>query len=215
MVTKYRSKGSVSGYSVGVYGTWYANAQDQTGAYVDTWAQYNWFNNRVTGDHIQQERYRSQGLSASLEAGYRFKVGSGDTLDYFIQPQAQAIWMGVNAGDHRESNGTHISNQKGNQLETRVGLKMSAHTQKDLAARTDTSLNMFVEANWIHHAKDFDIRMDDVSVKQGGARNVGEIKVGIESKLNKQLSLWGNVSHQRGSQGFKDTSLNVGLKYQF
>ena len=39
-VSGYSSKGQISGYSVGVYGTWYANDADKTGLYLDTWAQY-------------------------------------------------------------------------------------------------------------------------------------------------------------------------------
>lgn len=34
-LTGYRSRGHVTGYSAGIYGTWYANEQDKTGSYVD------------------------------------------------------------------------------------------------------------------------------------------------------------------------------------
>jgi type V secretory pathway adhesin AidA len=41
-VSHYRSRGKVTGYSVGLYGTWYANDADKTGTYVDTWAPGSW-----------------------------------------------------------------------------------------------------------------------------------------------------------------------------
>ena len=48
--TGYRSKGSVNGYSTGLYATWFANDETHNGAYLDTWAQYGWFDNHVKGD---------------------------------------------------------------------------------------------------------------------------------------------------------------------
>lgn len=35
-LTGYHSRGQVTGYNVGLYGTWYANDADKTGTYVDT-----------------------------------------------------------------------------------------------------------------------------------------------------------------------------------
>ena len=71
----YRAKGSVWGYSTGLYGTWYQNAKDRTGLYADSWLLWNWFNNSVKGDGLAYEKYKSKGLTTSLESGYRFHVG--------------------------------------------------------------------------------------------------------------------------------------------
>lgn len=73
--TGYRSKGSVNGYSTGLYATWYADDETHKGAYLDTWAQYGWFNNYVKGDGLQGESWKSKGLTASLETGYTWKAG--------------------------------------------------------------------------------------------------------------------------------------------
>ena len=48
-VSRYHSRGQVTGYSVGLYGTWYANDEHKTGTYLDSWILYNWFNNKVYG----------------------------------------------------------------------------------------------------------------------------------------------------------------------
>ncbi|WP_156305559.1 autotransporter outer membrane beta-barrel domain-containing protein, partial [Yersinia pekkanenii] len=72
--TGYRSTGSVDGYSVGMYGTWFADGQENTGAYVDSWLQYSWFNNQVNGQDLAAEKYDSKGFTASIESGYTFKV---------------------------------------------------------------------------------------------------------------------------------------------
>ena len=219
-VTGYHSKGSVNGYSAGLYATWYENDETKQGMYLDSWAQYGWFNNDVKGRDIQGESYKSSGVTASLEAGYTHKLGEftgsqGSLQEWYIQPQAQAIWMGVTADDHRESNGTHVSAQGEGNLQTRLGVHTNLKGHSKIDDGKDRTFQPFVEVNWIHNTQDFGTRMDGVSVYQSGARNIGEIKTGVEGQLNKRLNLWGNVGVQIGDKGYSDTSAMVGVKYSF
>ncbi|EBX3952679.1 autotransporter outer membrane beta-barrel domain-containing protein, partial [Salmonella enterica subsp. enterica serovar Offa] len=64
------STSHADGYSVGIYGTYYANEADKTGLYVDSWVQYNWFKNRVERRGLAEEKYNSDGITLSAEAGY-------------------------------------------------------------------------------------------------------------------------------------------------
>ncbi|MBJ8738430.1 autotransporter outer membrane beta-barrel domain-containing protein, partial [Citrobacter amalonaticus] len=73
-LTGYTSRGEISGYSAGLYGTWYANDADKTGAYVDGWLLYNWFDNTVSGQGLASEKYDSDGITASVETGYTWKL---------------------------------------------------------------------------------------------------------------------------------------------
>ncbi|MCF6487414.1 autotransporter outer membrane beta-barrel domain-containing protein, partial [Escherichia coli] len=73
----------------------------------------------------------------------------------------------------------------------------------------------FVEVNWLHNSKDFSTSMDGVSVTQDGARNIAEIKTGVEGQLNANLNVWGNVGVQVADRGYNDTSAMVGIKWQF
>ena len=57
--------------------------------------------------------------------------------------------------------------------------------------------------------------MDGVSIRQEGARNLGEIKTGVEGQINPQLNVWGNVGVQLGDKGYNDTSAMIGIKYNF
>lgn len=99
-VSDYRSKGSVRGYSAGLYATWFADDISKKGAYIDSWAQYSWFKNSVKGDELAYESYSAKGATVSLEAGYGFALNKSFGLEaakytWIFQPQAQAIWMGV------------------------------------------------------------------------------------------------------------------------
>ncbi|WP_319004394.1 autotransporter outer membrane beta-barrel domain-containing protein [Yersinia massiliensis] len=213
----YSARASVDGYSTGVYGTWYANEADKSGLYVDSWAQYSWFNNTVDGQGLNTEEYKSKGWTASLESGYTFKVGenAAKNATYFIQPKAQVTWMGVKADDHKEVNGTQVSGEGDGNIQTRLGVKafMNGYSEQDKGK--DRVFQPFVEVNWVHNTKDFGTTMNGVSIKQDGAANIGELKVGVEGQINKQVNLWGNIGQQIGNKGYSDTSAMLGIKYNF
>ncbi|MCQ6311416.1 autotransporter outer membrane beta-barrel domain-containing protein [Citrobacter portucalensis] len=218
--TQYGSKGSVNGYSAGVYSTWYANDETHSGLYVDTWAQYNWFNNSVKGEGLQGESYKSKGVNASVETGYTWKMGEyqtreGSTNEWYIQPQAQAVWMGVKADDHRESNGTRITSSGDGNVQTRLGVKtwIKGHSQLDNGKARE--FQPFAEVNWLHNTRDFSTRMDGVNVSQAGTKNLGEVKVGVEGQVSPRFNLWGNVGVQVGDKGYNDSAAMIGAKWNF
>ncbi|WP_145514957.1 autotransporter outer membrane beta-barrel domain-containing protein [Yersinia massiliensis] len=213
--TGYRSTGSANGYSLGVYGTWFEQGREATGVYVDSWLQYSWFNNEVSGEGLTTEKYDSKGFSASVESGYTFQVGQSEHQNYFIQPKAQMVWMGVKADSHTETNGTVVTGEGNNNIQTRLGVKaFISPIPKEDKGSTPT-FKPYVEANWIHNTKDFGTTLDGMTVKQAGAGNVAELKVGVEGQINNKLNLWGNVGQQVGNNGYSDSSITLGVKYNF
>lgn len=44
--------------------------------------------------------------------------------------------------------------------------------------------------------------------------NLGEVRTGVEAKVNNNLSLWGNVGVQLGDKGYSDTQGMLGVKYK-
>ena len=214
-LTGYRSRGEVNGYSVGLYGTWYANEADKSGTYVDSWVLYNWFDNKVMGQDQATESYRSSGVTASVEAGYSVKVGESDRNSYWIQPKAQAVWMDVQADDHRERNGTRVKDETQGNLMTRLGVKAYISGHNAIDDGKSRTFQPFIEANWIHNTQTTRIRMDDISNDMRGTRNIGELKTGVEGQITPQLSVWGNVAQQIGDKGYSDTQGMLGVKYSF
>ncbi|HHI8418166.1 TPA: autotransporter outer membrane beta-barrel domain-containing protein, partial [Escherichia coli] len=191
--TGYRSKGSVNGYSTGLYATWFANDETHNGAYLDTWAQYGWFDNHVKGDGLPGESWKSKGLTASLETGYTWKAGEfsgshGSLNEWYVQPQAQVVWMGVKADEHRESNGTRVESTGDGNVRTRLGVKtwIKGHNRMDDGKSRE--FRPFVEVNWLHNTREFGTRMNGVTVHQDGARNIGEVKAGVEGQINNRLN---------------------------
>ncbi|HAJ2711979.1 TPA: autotransporter outer membrane beta-barrel domain-containing protein [Escherichia coli] len=219
-VSDYRSKGSVRGYSAGLYATWFADDISKKGAYIDAWAQYSWFKNSVKGDELAYESYSAKGATVSLEAGYGFALNKSFGLEaakytWIFQPQAQDIWMGVDHNAHTEANGSRIENDANNNIQTRLGFRSFIRTQEKNSGPHGDDFEPFVEMNWIHNSKDFAVSMNGVKVEQDGARNLGEIKLGVNGNLNPAASVWGNVGVQLGDNGYNDTAVMVGLKYKF
>lgn len=213
----YSSNAKVSGYSAGLYGTWYQNGQDHSGLYLDSWALYNWFDNTIEGAGLCREDYKSKGFSASIEGGYNFLAGTINGLggvknNVFIRPQGQVIWSAVRANDHTEVNGTQVSGLGHGNTQTRLGLRLSL---SPVDRQASYSLEPFIEVNWLHNMKPYGVKMGGSSSFIEGSRNLGEIKVGLEGRFNDKLSLWGSLGHQFGSDGYQETKGIAGLKYRF
>lgn len=216
----YKSKGSVWGYSTGIYGTWYQNAKDKTGLYADSWLAWNWFNNSVKGDELSYEKYKSKGLTASLETGYTFHTGSymtsgGMVNNVYVTPQAQVLWSGVKADDHTEANGTKVEGRGSDNIQTRLGVRLSMTGQSRLNKGTVRQFEPFVEANWVYTAKDYGVKMGDERSDIQGQRNVAELKTGVEGRVSENLSVWGSVAQQIGANSYQDTQGMLGVKYAF
>lgn len=214
-LTGYHSRGQVTGYSVGLYGTWYANDADKTGTYVDTWMLYNWFDNKVMGQEQATEKYKSSGITASVEAGYSFKLGKNERNSYWLQPKAQVVWMDVQADSHREANGTRVKDNTDGNLMTRLGVKAFINGHNAIDDGKSREFQPFVEANWIHNTQTTSVKMDDVSNDMRGTKNIGELKVGVEGQITPRLNVWSNVAQQVGDKGYSDTRGMLGVKYNF
>lgn len=216
----YKSDGRISGYSAGLYATWYQNDANKTGAYVDSWALYNWFDNSVSSDNRSADDYDSRGVTASVEGGYTFEAGTfsgseGTLNTWYVQPQAQITWMGVKDSDHTRKDGTRIETEGDGNVQTRLGVKtyLNSHHQRDDGKQHE--FQPYIEANWINNSKVYAVKMNGQTVGREGARNLGEVRTGIEAKVNNNLSLWGNVGVQLGDKGYSDTQGMLGVKYSW
>lgn len=196
------------------------NDANKTGAYVDSWALYNWFDNSVSSDNRSADDYDSRGVTASVEGGYTFEAGtfsgSEETLNtWYVQPQAQITWMGVKDSDHTRKDGTRIETEGDGNVQTRLGVKtyLNSHHQRDDGKQRE--FQPYIEANWINNSKVYAVKMNGQTVGREGARNLGEVRTGVEAKVNNNLSLWGNVGVQLGDKGYSDTQGMLGVKYSW
>ncbi|MDE5206305.1 autotransporter outer membrane beta-barrel domain-containing protein [Citrobacter amalonaticus] len=211
-----RADSRINGYSVGLYSIWLQDNATHEGAYVDSWAQYSWFDNTVSGHGVETEEYDAKGFTASVESGYTWKLlDLSERSALYIQPTTQVTWMGVKADEHRETNGTRVTGHGDGNVQTRLGVRLFGKGHNKLDDGKDRTFQPFVEANWIHNSKDFGTALNGQNVSLDGTRNVGELKAGVEGQLTKSVTLWSNVGQQAGDKGYRDTAAMMGIKASF
>lgn len=104
----------------------------------------------MKGDELAYESYSAKGATVSLEAGYGFALNKSFGLEaakytWIFQPQAQAIWMGVDHNAHTEANGSRIENDANNNIQTRLGFRTLFVLRRKTAVRTVTTLNLLLK----------------------------------------------------------------------
>ncbi|WP_448683116.1 autotransporter outer membrane beta-barrel domain-containing protein [Pseudomonas nicosulfuronedens] len=214
-ITGYSSRGEIDGYSLGVYGTWYENQEDENGAYVDSWVLWNDFDAEVKGEQLAKEKYDAKGITASIEAGKTFTVAKTESASYYVQPQAQVVYMGVKADSHREANGTRVTGQGDGNIMTRLGARAAVRSNQAGGFANTYGIEPYVETNWIHNTDDFGAKMGNTKFEMDGASDIFEVKLGATSKVNSRVNVWGEVGKQYGDNGYRDQALTLGLKVNF
>lgn len=53
------------------------------------------------------------------------------------------------------------------------------------------------------------------TIERQGAKNLAEVKQGIDGQLNLNIGLWTNLAQQIDQYGYRDTRATLGLKYSF
>ncbi|KNC95376.1 autotransporter [Trabulsiella odontotermitis] len=215
------SDGRVSGYSAGLYGTWFQNGTANTGPYIDIWLLYNWFNSSVTSNHNDRDDYHSDGLTASIEGGHTFKVaeftGSKGTLNsWYIQPQVQITWMGVDDESHSRHDDVHIETQGDDNIQTRLGVRTYINSHHQMDEGLHREFQPYLEVNWIHNTETYGVSSPGYNLTRNDANNLAEVRAGLEAKLNDNLSLWGNAGVQFvGPRKYNDLQGMLGVKASF
>ncbi|WP_435444902.1 autotransporter outer membrane beta-barrel domain-containing protein [Yersinia enterocolitica] len=209
-VTRYYSHGSIDGYNLGLYATWLSEQEYNTGFYLDTLAQYSWFNNSVNGQEQVEDKYKSSGFTTSIESGYTFKIADTNQFRYFIQPNAQMTLHGIKTQTHKTPNGDFVSDDNRDHIVMRFGAKAYLQT----TSHQDSQFTPFIAINLIHQNRNTSATLSGDRV-ENKSKSITEFKIGMESKIEKQLYVWAAIDHQLGRYSDKSTNVLAGIKYHF
>ena len=205
------ANGGVTGYQVGVYGSWMPE-QDK-GPYADVWAHYAWYDNKLSGQAQQGEskNYCSWGYALSAEIGYSLEVAKKENGSaWIVEPHAQIIYSRIDVDSFYDHNNARYNGNNALGIQTRIGARIYGQKPAE-----EEGLTPFVEANWLHNAQNNAVRLDGTRLSSVVGKNVGEIKVGVQGQLTKRLSAWGHMGGQYGSQHYRQHSIQVGLGWQW
>ena len=78
-----------------------------------------------------------------------------------------------------------------------------------------TAVKPYLTLNWVHDTKSFGTAMDGVHDTIDGGRNFGEVKLGVEGRITKNLNLWAYTGYQGGDHGYRNVEALVGVKALF
>jgi len=205
LLTHYAAKGRVRGAAAGVYG----GIRSDDGTYVRGWTQYAHVNQRVEGDALAVERYGSGMLTASLEAGHRWRHALNRETDTYIEPQAQILTTRLRGGAHHEANGTRISPHHGSGTNARLGVRT--------AARWNTPnghvASPYFAANWIRRLGRLDAtEFNTESFDAGVPRNSYGLKLGVALMRSSGWRLWTDVETRFGAHRYRRVTGSIGIR---
>jgi len=205
-----RADGKVNGSHAGLYGSWLPEAND--GFYADVWAYYAWFNNELSGQAQRRTiKYDSTGYAISGEIGYEIPLSQQeDGSAWILSPQAQLIYINVDADNFTDSHGTRYTKNEGSGFQSRLGARL--HGQR---APGTNGVSPFVELNWLHNTVDNGISLNGSAVSSDTGKNVGEIKAGIQGGITNGLGIWSHVGAQKGTEGYERYEFQVGLSHRW
>jgi len=203
------ARGTVNGGSAGIYGTWRGNAAGVDGPYVDTWAQYGYFDNTVHGAQLAQENYSSNVWAGSVEAGWALPIGRTSAGVWNVEPQFQLIYSDYQTGDHTESNGTTVQSRNNSGWITRLGTRLFHAPNPDASPQWLP----YLELNWWHNTSVSAVAFNNVVIAQDGPRDRVEVKVGAQGQISQRWRMWGNIAYQYGDGGYESITGLMGVRY--
>jgi autotransporter family porin len=205
LLTHYAARGRVRGAAAGIYGGF----RGDDGTYVRGWTQYAHVNQRVEGDGFAPERYGSGMLTASIEAGHRWRHALSRETDAYIEPQAQILTTRLRGGAHREANGTRVAPLHGSGTTARLGVRT--------AARWNTPnghvASPYFAANWIRRLGHLDATQFDTEAFNAGVpRNSYGLKLGVALMRSNGWRVWTDVETRFGAHRYRRVTGSIGIR---
>lgn len=195
--SKRSAQGKVDGVNVGVYATWQEDQQLRKGSYIDSWASFGWYHNKLRSDDRSDESYNSQGFAASLEAGHAWIVDSESERTWKIEPQIQAVYSYLDQDDHTDADGVRITTLDNDSILGRVGVKTSYFDQKDVQA-----WQPYVAVNWLKGAGQNDIAFNGEAFSNDTPDDRGQLELGVTGKLNETTLISLRASGEWGENSY-------------
>ena len=200
-----KGDGSLRSFNTGLYATYL----DNNGWYIDGIAKYarqkNHFKVKDTANDVIQGSGRTNGLSASIEFGKKFRFNN-----FYIEPQSQLSYSHQNGKLIHASNGLNVKLGNYNSLMGRASALFGYEINTD-----NSKINLYAKTGII---REFD---GDTYYKLNTSRQSHSFKgnwwnnsVGMSAQLNQQHTIYFDLESSKGNR-FDLLQINGGYRYSF
>ncbi|MBS7833443.1 autotransporter outer membrane beta-barrel domain-containing protein [Wohlfahrtiimonas chitiniclastica] len=201
-ITESRSTGSISGQSIGLYGSWFKNADDALSPFIDYTISYGKYDNTVTTLNNASSSYDSRLWTVSVQGGYPMAIGE----NLVVEPQAQISYIDYKVDNYRDFNGTDIREQQKGHVISRVGAYVYPKTG---------DIKPYVAFNLWYDDIASKVSYDDRSLSSGKPGLFYEAKLGVQAKMSENFTINSEINYRQGKHKHKNYNFNIGFKYQF
>ena len=205
--------GSTNSYSLGLYGT----LQSQNGFYLDGLVKYmhmtNKFNSMTAGGYHVKGDGNTNGFSIGAEVGKRIHLSRGGNPDegWYVEPQAQLTYSHQDGATINASNGLSTRLGSYDSLIGRASLIVGYTIQSG-----KNPVDIYLKTGYLREFKGKTSYTFNQVAKEkynfGG--NWWDNGVGVNMRLNRKHSLYGDVVYSAGNK-FNRKQVNIGYRYNF
>ncbi|KVL61975.1 autotransporter outer membrane beta-barrel domain-containing protein [Burkholderia cepacia] len=203
------ARGSVSGYNVGLYGTWYGNRDILSGPYVDAWFMYGAYANSVGGS-LAADSYRSRTVTGSIETGYSLPFYEQGDTRWFVEPEAQFVVTDYRADAH-DTAGGRLEGQGATDVLTRLGVRVHGVT----AMPRGRELRPFLEANWWHGPGSRSLTLDRNAFSFSVPRDRIALRVGATGQVSRQFSISASLGVEGNLSDYSMVKGQIAAQYRW
>ncbi|HEM7893229.1 TPA: autotransporter outer membrane beta-barrel domain-containing protein [Burkholderia cepacia] len=203
------ARGSVAGYNVGLYGTWYGNRDILSGPYVDAWFMYGAYANSVGGS-LAGDSYRSRTVTGSVETGYSIRFYERGDTRFFVEPEAQLVVSDYRAAAH-DAPGGRLDGQGSTDVLTRLGVRVHGVT----AMPSGRELRPFIEANWWHGPGSRSLTLDRNAFSFSVPRDRAAFRVGATGQLSKRFVISAGLGLEANLSDYAVVKGELAAKYRW
>ena len=206
---KYTGNGKTDAYSLGITNTYYKS----NGTYIDLVGQASFLQNKYDSRSNVTANNNGFGLILSAEVGRPYAINDhkpGET-GWLIEPQAQLIYQYLKLD--KFSDGTrNIDQNSQSGLRGRIGFRIARNSE---AKNYQTNTFYGVANVWHDFLNPKEVNIGQDGLKETYASTWGEIGLGVQFPLAKELYLYSDARYERSfggadRDGYRGT---LGLKY--
>jgi outer membrane autotransporter protein len=186
-------------YGIGGYWTHFG----PEGWYLDGVVQFNRFDLKARANDAGSLKTRGHGITASLEAGYPFKLDSDKTLH--VEPQAQLIVSKLKLDDSHDD-AADVRFEDVDSLTGRLGVRVDKDWFREDDHGKQQRTSVWVRPSLWHEFKGkakTEFSSADGYIPFGTDMNGswGELNLGVDYQLNDRTSVTGSLGYQRALDG--------------